>query len=311
MNRTPRVTRGFTPALAMLLALLVSACSATPDDVGSQGSRSQSTETADQVESDTPQAEDASEPQFDFSDPRDPLEEFNRRMWSFNRNILDPFFVTPAATGWSYIPRPVRSGLYNMTENLTEPASVVNNLLQGKGKSSVVSVGRFVLNSTVGLLGFFDVATPMGLEQDKESFGETLAVWGSPDGPYVMLPGAGPTVIIDRGGDFVDDIYSPTNYFNFYVSLARYAIRGLEQRLEIRELEPMLESSLDEYSFVRDVYFSYWQDKVYDGNPPRQERWDQDIDDWDDWDEEGWAMQNSWQAAEDEQAWQHVKRRQN
>ncbi|RUO30270.1 VacJ family lipoprotein [Aliidiomarina soli] len=293
--------------LVPALVLTLSACSSTPAEDAAD-----SAITADSAEEDTPQPEDAGEPEFDFSDDRDPWEEFNRRMWSFNRNILDPFFVTPAATGWSYIPKPVRSGLYNMTENLTEPASVVNNVLQGKGKSSAVSVGRFVLNSTIGLLGFFDVATPMGLVQDKESFGETLAVWGSPDGPYIMLPGIGPTVVVDRGGDFVDDLYSPTNYFNFYVSLARYAIRGLEQRLEVRELEPMLESSLDEYAFVRDVYFSYWRDKVYDGEPPREDRWDQDLDDWDNWDDYSWvedsASDASWSDREDEQAWQTIKR---
>ncbi|RUO26350.1 hypothetical protein CWE09_06470 [Aliidiomarina minuta] len=241
--------------------------------------------------------------EFEFGDERDPFEEFNRRMWSLNRNILDPFFITPAANVYSKTPQPVRRGIYNMTENLTEPPSVVNNLLQGKPKSAVVSVGRFVVNSTVGLLGFFDVATHMGLEQDRETFGETLAVYGTPDGPYVMLPGLGPTVVIDRGGDFVDELYSPTMYLNFYVNVARFALRGLEQRIQLQEVEGILENSLDEYSFVRETYFSYWQDKVYDGDPPREDRWDQDYDDdWDDWDDDGW------ESGEDAFAWQLIKR---
>lgn len=289
------------PMVAVVMSLLA-ACSSTPDD-----------QAVEQAEDDQVQAEHtAGEPDFDFRDERDPWEEFNRRMWSLNRNILDPFFITPVATAYSHVPRPVRTGLYNMTENLTEPASVVNNLLQWKPKSSAVSAGRFVVNTTIGLLGFFDVATHMGLEQDRETFGETLAVWGTPDGPYVMLPGLGPTVVIDRGGDLVDDYYSPTQFFNLYVTIARFTVRGLEQRLELREVEPMLENSLDEYAFVRDVYFSYWQDKVYDGDPPREDRWDQDLDDWDDWDDDGWAhidwAAQGWSSREDAWAWQTLKR---
>lgn len=292
---------GIQLSAAAFLMLGLVACSSTPDD-----------EAVPQAQQDQIQPEHTNEPQFDFRDERDPMEEFNRRMWSFNRNILDPFIVSPAATAYSYVPRPLRSGLYNMTENLTEPASVVNNLLQGKPKSSVVSVGRFVVNSTVGLLGFFDVATHVGLEQDREAFGETLAYWGTPDGPYVMLPGLGPTVVVDRGGDLVDGLYSPTTFMNVYITAARLVVRGLEQRLELREVEPMLENSLDEYAFVRDVYFSYWQDKVYDGDPPREDRWDQDIDGWDDWDDEGWAQidwsSRGWQRSDDAWAWQSMKR---
>lgn len=287
---------------AAVLAVALVGCSSTPDD-----------EAVDQAEDDQVQPEHASgEPDFDFTDERDPWEEFNRRMWSLNRNILDPFFATPLATAYSHVPTPVRSGLYNITENMTEPASVVNNLLQWKPKASAISAGRFVVNTTVGLLGFFDVASRMGLEQERETFGETLAVWGVPDGPYVMLPGLGPTVVIDRGGDLVDDYYSPTQFINFYLTAARFAIRGLEQRIELRDVEPMLENSLDEYAFVRDVYFSYWQDKVYDGDPPRDDRWDQDLDDWDDWDDGGWAtldpVSRGWDNADDAWAWQAIKR---
>ncbi|MCC5880426.1 MAG: VacJ family lipoprotein [Idiomarina sp.] len=291
----------FKLPMIAILCLGFAACSSTPNG-----------DAVEQAEDDQMQPEHAAEPDFDFRDERDPFEGFNRRMWSFNRNILDPYLVTPAATAYSYVPGPLRWGLYNMTENLTEPASAVNNLLQGKGKSSLISASRFVLNSTVGLFGFFDVATEMGLEQDRETFGETLAIWGTPDGPYVMLPGFGPTVVIDRGGDFVDDFYSPAAFFNIYITAARFVVRGLEQRLELREVEPMLENSLDEYAFVRDVYFSYWQDKVYDGEPPRQDRWDQDLDDWDDWDDEGWAQidwsHRGWENDDDAWAWQSVKR---
>jgi phospholipid-binding lipoprotein MlaA len=280
---------------SIVMAAMLTACSGTPD---SEPDR----ETTAAKEA---AAETGGEPQFDFRDERDPLEGFNRHMWNLNRNVIDRYIVSPAATAYEKVPKPLRWGIYNMTDNLTEPASAVNNLLQGKGKSSLVSVGRFVFNSTLGLFGFFDVATEMGLEQDRETFGETMAVYGSPNGPYVMLPGLGPTVVIDRGGDFVDEFYSPTMFLSFQANLARFILRGLDQRIELREVEPILDNSLDEYAFVRESYFSYWEDKVYDGDPPRGNRWDDDFEDgWedDDWEDDGWDEQSN------AQAWQEVKR---
>lgn len=280
---------------SVLLAAMLAACSGTPE----QDAERETTAAKEAA------ADASGEPQFDFRDERDPLETVNRHMWNFNRNVLDRYLVSPAATVYEKVPKPLRWGIYNMTDNLTEPASAVNNLLQGKGKSSLVSASRFVLNSTVGLFGFFDVATEMGLQQDRETFGETMAVYGSPDGPYLMLPGLGPTVVIDRGGDFVDEFYSPTVFLSFHTNLARFILRGLEQRIQLREVEPILDNSLDEYAFVRESYFSYWEDKVYDGDPPRGNRWDDDFDDdWgdDDWNDDGWDEQSN------AQAWQEIKR---
>ncbi|WP_331458486.1 MlaA family lipoprotein [Aliidiomarina indica] len=223
------------------------------------------------------------ENEFDFTDERDPFEDVNRVMWDFNRDVLDKYVALPLANAYENVPAPTRRGLYNMTENILEPASVVNNSLQGKGKASAKSFGRFLINSTFGVFGFFDVASKMGVGSEKESFGETLAVYGAPDGPYLMLPGVGPTVVLDRGGDFVDDYIWPMSFMSFPLTLTRYAIRGLEQRIELKQLEPMLENAIDEYSFVREAYFSVWLDKVYDGDPPAQDDWN-DWDEWDDWD---------------------------
>lgn len=252
--------------------LLLAGCSQTPD----------SNETP---ENETTQVQ---ENEFDFSDPRDPLEDLNRASWNLTRDVLDPYIIWPAASAYGATPKPLRRGLYNMTENVTEPASIVNNLLQRKPKAAAISAGRFVMNSTFGVFGIFDVATKMGVIQEKESFGETLAVYGVPDGPYIMLPGIGPTVIIDRGGDAVDDLIWIARLFSLPMSVAQLTIRGLEHRLELRELEPMLENSIDEYAFVREAYFSYWLDKVYDGNPPLDGRYD-DFDDWDDDWNDGWG----------------------
>lgn len=283
---------------SLLIAVMLAGCSGTPDSTAADETDSEQTTASES-------ADGSGESQFDFSDERDPLEAVNRHMWNLNRNVIDRYVVSPAATVYEKVPKPLRWGIYNMTDNLTEPASAVNNLLQGKGTSSLVSASRFVLNSTVGLFGFFDVATEMGLEQDRETFGETMAVYGSPNGPYVMLPGLGPTVVIDRGGDFVDEFYSPTMFLSFQANLARFILRGLEQRIELREVEPILENSLDEYAFVRESYFSYWEDKVYDGEAPRGDRWDDDFDD--DWGDEGWE-DDSWDDQSNALAWQSVKR---
>ncbi|RTE86774.1 VacJ family lipoprotein [Lysobacter sp. N42] len=230
------------------------------------------------------------EPNFDFSDPRDPFESINRPLWDFNRDTLDPYLILPVANAYEHVPSPIRRGLYNMTDNLNEPASFVNNILQLKMKDAFTTVGRFAINSTIGLLGFFDVADKWGIKEQKETFGETLAVYGMPAGPYVMLPAAGPTVLADRGGDFVDDFIWPAPVLSWQVSAARLLFRGLEQRIELKQLEPMLDNSLDEYSFVREAYFSYWRDKVYDGNPPVEEdTWE---DEWNnDWESE---WESSW-----------------
>lgn len=284
---------------SLLVVAMLAGCSGTPDSTAAE-------ETTDEQTTASDDAGSNGDSQFDFSDERDPLETVNRHIWNLNRNVIDRYLVSPAATVYEKVPKPLRWGIYNMTDNLTEPASTVNNLLQGKGTSSLVSASRFVLNSTVGLFGFFDVATEMGLEQDRETFGETMAVYGSPNGPYVMLPGLGPTVVIDRGGDFVDEFYSPTMFLSFQANLARFILRGLEQRIELREVEPILENSLDEYAFVRESYFSYWEDKVYDGDPPRGDRWDDDFDD--DWGDEGWE-DDSWEDENNALAWQSVKRK--
>lgn len=244
------------PIAALAVLLVISGCTATPTDVHAE---------------------------FDFSDDRDPFEDFNRKMWEFNRDVLDPYVALPLANAYANVPRSARRGLYNMTENLLEPASIVNNTLQGKGKPAAQSFGRLLINTTFGVFGFFDVASKMGVGLEKESFGETLAVYGVPDGPYLMLPGLGPTVVIDRGGDFVEGYILPLSFVSLPVTLTRFAIRGLEQRIELKNFEVMLENSIDEYAFVREAYFSSWLNKVHDGNPPLHDDWDA----WDEW-EESW-----------------------
>lgn len=257
----------------MAVTLSVTACSSAP-------------------EKDTTSKVPSNEPEFDFYDPRDPFEEFNRAFWDLNRDTLDPYLLLPLANTYEKVPGVFRQGFYNFTDNLEEPISFINNILQLKMRDASVNVGRFLMNTGLGFLGFFDVASSIGLHEEKETFGQTMATYGVPDGPYIMLPGAGPTVLIDRGGDVADSILWPSLIYGFPFTVAKYTLRGLQQRIELKQLEPMLENSIDEYSFVRETYFSYWKDKVFDGKAPQENLWDDEwsdpwADEWDQaWDEE-------------------------
>ncbi|RUO41547.1 hypothetical protein CWE22_05130 [Pseudidiomarina aestuarii] len=209
----------------------------------------------------------ATAPDDPYADPRDPFEETNRSVWKFN-DALDKAVLKPAALAYGKIPEPGRQGLRNVVDNLEEPASFVNNLLQGKVSDAGVTLWRFTINSTIGLAGLFDVATPMGLTQRQEGFGEVLATWGVGSGPYLMLPLVGPTVPVDRGGDVVDGLYFPLDNLSGPVSAGRWIVKALDTRLRLMEQDRLMENSLDSYSFLREAYFQNWRNKVYDGNPP-------------------------------------------
>jgi len=284
---------------AVLLTVALSGCASVP-------------EADDRVAFDnaalTDAAVEGAQPDFDFSDERDPFEDFNRALWDFNRNKLDPYILLPVANTYEKVPSVLRKGIYNLTDNLKEPVNFINNLLQLKMGDAATNVGRFFMNTTMGFLGFFDVASSVGIHEQKESFGETLSVYGVPQGPYIMLPGAGPTVLIDRGGDLADSFFWPSLIYGWQFSVVKYALRGLEQRIELKQLEPMLENSLDEYSFVREAYFSYWLDKVHDGNAPTDDMWD---DPWDDEWQDGWNDEENYNPSAavqfNLQSWQRIK----
>ena len=231
----------------------------------------------------------SSTPEDPYADPRDPFEDFNRDMWEFNRDV-DKAVLKPAAETYEYVPQPVRTSLYNAVENLDEPSSFVNNLLQWKVADAGISLGRFVVNSTVGLVGLFDVATPNGSYQARRKFRSDLSGLGRAGRPLFDVAAFGPNRCRRPGGDYADGQYFPYPLLSWPVDLARYAIKGLELRLRLRDQEQVLENSLDPYSFVKDVYYQRWQDQVFDGNPPIEEEnfddFDDDFDeDFDDYDE--------------------------
>lgn len=196
----------------------------------------------------------------------DPFEPINRVFWDFNFEILDRFLVKPATKAYITVtPQFIRSGLLNASENLSEPASAVNNLLQGKPVDSLTSVGRFLLNSTVGIVGLFDVASEMGLEVKEEDFGEVLGVWGVGTGPYLMLPALGPSDFRSFTGRVVDNVYWPMTILEDPYVIASNVIKIMETRASLLAQEETLNRSLDQYLFVRDAYFQRLAFKVSDG----------------------------------------------
>jgi phospholipid-binding lipoprotein MlaA len=240
---------------ALLLSL--AACSSKPQTAGSDN-----TATTNTVE--TVQAA--------YHDERDPFESFNRSIWTFNYDYLDEYLLRPATVGYmTVVPKPARSGLSNLVNNLNEPANFFNGLLQGKPKHSAISAGRFLLNSTVGLVGLIDVATPMGLDVKEEDFGQSLGVWGVGHGPYLMIPARGPTTVRNFTGDLVDNLYFPMSVLNTPQTIAKFTIGALSARESLMAQEKLLNGSLDPYAFVKDAYFQRQQYQLYDGNPPEQE----------------------------------------
>lgn len=207
-----------------------------------------------------------------YQDPKDPLESFNRTMWDFNYEILDEYILRPTAVAYvDYMPQIARTGLLNMAENLEEPSNSLNNLLQGKLDGTFISLGRFLLNSTVGLLGLIDVASEIGLEREEEEFGEVLGKWGLNTGPYLMIPALGPSDTRSLVGDVVDTSYSPLDGLNLYLGFLRVGILALESRASVIQQEQQLNSSADPYAFVKSAYFQNLEFKVKDGKVEKSE----------------------------------------
>ncbi|HSG51778.1 MAG TPA: VacJ family lipoprotein [Rheinheimera sp.] len=205
-----------------------------------------------------------------YVDERDPLEAINRPIWDFNYDLLDKYVLRPATVGYmTVVPKPAREGLVNAADNLSEPGSFVNGVLQAKPSSAAVSAGRFLVNSTLGLFGLFDVASHIGLAERQEDFGQTLAVWGVGDGAYLMIPAMGPNTVRDATGRVVDNLYFPLALLNTPASIIRSAIGALDAREQAMSMENLLEESLDPYAFVKEAYYQRLEFKIYDGNPPK------------------------------------------
>lgn len=203
------------------------------------------------------------------TDPRDPFEPINRPFWTFTWDYVDAYIAKPVSEVYTtYTPPFVRTGLYNIALNLNEPASIINNVLQLKFTDAAKSTGRFVLNSTIGLLGFYDPASDFDWSGEQEEFGEVLGSYGIGDGPYLVIPGLGPSSIREEVGDYVDGLYWPMVVIDFWPNIARLGVLALEKRAAIRDQEQLVVESEDPYEFIKNAYFQNMNYKLYDGNPP-------------------------------------------
>lgn len=205
-------------------------------------------------------------------DPRDPMESFNRQVFEFNEG-LDKVVLKPLAQAYDkVVPVPVQECLSNGFSNLREPSNALNNLLQGKASTAVSDVCRFAINTTVGLLGCFDVAARMGLEKSREDFGQTLAVWGVGNGPFLVLPLFGPSTIRDTAGLGVETVLD-VNFWIENVSVRNtiFGVRTVSFRHELLKTDDLIAgAALDRYTFIRDGYLQRRRNLVFDGNPPRE-----------------------------------------
>jgi len=203
----------------------------------------------------------------------DPWEPMNRPLFSLNMNI-DKVSTKPLAKGYRKIlPGPIRKGFSNFFSNLAAPRSVVNNFLQGKPGHGLSEIGRFVVNSTIGLAGLFDVATANGIEEHREDFGQTAAVWGIPDGPYVMLPFLGPRTLRDAIFTPLDVITNPLYIYDgsSTVRTSLYVLQIIDARYLLLPADKYLEESKDPYVTLRESYLQNRQFQVYDGDPPEDD----------------------------------------
>jgi len=201
---------------------------------------------------------------------RDPLEPFNRGVYAFN-DAIDNAVLKPVAFGYrAVLPQFMRTGVTNFFSNLDDVTVFVNGVLQGKIPQAVSDAGRFIINTTIGVLGLFDVATHFGLEKHNEDFGQTLGYWGIGNGPYLVLPLLGPSSFRDGIGRLVDRYTDPVMWENHIRTRNQFlALRVVNTRTNLLDSEKVLDAAaIDRYAFLRDAYLQRRRSLVHDGNPP-------------------------------------------
>jgi phospholipid-binding lipoprotein MlaA len=200
------------------------------------------------------------------TNPKDPFEKFNRAMFSFN-DAVDRTALKPVATAYrNYTPDFVQTGVGNFFGNLSDLWSSVNNFAQLKGQDGLNDFTRFAVNSTLGLVGVLDIATPAGLRKHNEDLGQTLGYWGVPSGPYLMLPILGASTVRDTialPGDFWGDPWDHVNDIPW--RNGGIVLRAVDQRASVLDASNLLEdAALDRYEFIRDGYLQRRNSKVLD-----------------------------------------------
>lgn len=206
------------------------------------------------------------------TDPRDPIEPFNRAMFSFNEG-LDRTVIKPVAEGYRVVvPGIVRSGTTNFFSNIEDLWIAVNQFLQGKFTEGVQDLARFVFNSTIGMFGLIDVASDFDLPKHNEDFGQTLGRWGVGNGAYLVVPVFGPRTVRDAFGRLIDVEADPVRHIGHVPTRNTVlVVRAVNDRANLLDtVRIMEEAALDKYIFVRDSYLQRRRSLIYDGNPPRE-----------------------------------------
>ncbi len=204
--------------------------------------------------------------------PKDPIEGFNRAMFAFNDG-LDSAILRPVATGYeAALPSPVRTGVTNFFGNIADLLIGVNNLLQGKAPEAFSDLGRVVINSTIGILGTFDVASEVGLEKHNEDFGQTFGRWGVGSGAYVVIPVFGPRTARDTVGLVLDVAADPLTHLGAGDGRdVLLVLRAVNDRANLLPADKVVEeAALDKYSYIRDGYLQRRRNLIHDGNAPRE-----------------------------------------
>jgi phospholipid-binding lipoprotein MlaA len=211
--------------------------------------------------------------------PQDPWESMNRGIYKFN-DTLDRAIAKPVARTYvRFVPGPIRTGATNFFDNLRMTTVMLNDALQGKFRASATDVGRFLLNSTVGLGGLLDPATSAGLDKNNEDFGQTLGHWGVHAGPFIELPFFGPSDLRDAPSRLVDAYTNPQAYVrNTTAKWTLYGLNLVDSRAALLPLDPTLQHVYDPYSFIRDAYLQRRAYLVSDGKVTEEPLVDPDAD---------------------------------
>lgn len=200
----------------------------------------------------------------------DPIESWNRKVFSFNES-LDANVLKPVATGYRNVtPEPVRTGFTNFVHNIKDIWSTINLFLQGRFSDGTLGVIRVTVNSTLGLGGLLDIATPMKLDRPNEDLGQTFGVWGAKPGAYIVWPLLGPSTVRDSFG-MPGDMYfsaSSVGHTAEQVNLLR-VWQGVNLRANLLNASDLVNDvALDKYAFIRDAYLQRRQNLIYEGDPP-------------------------------------------
>ena len=223
-----------------------------------------------------------------YKEVGDCFEKINRGVFAFNQ-ALDKVIFKPLAKGYRMFPQPIRSGTSNALNNLGNVVTIPNNVLQGQFKDAGVNSARFIINSTLGIAGIFDVASYYGLKKrDKEDYGQTLGVWGAGPGCYFVLPVLGPTTVRDSLGSVVNliggdawynvTVVNDTQYFSEADYYASRLLSGIDFRAKnFDAIENLEQNSLDFYASVKSLYLQDRQQKILNTNKVIET---QDDSDW-------------------------------